>query len=228
MRVLIVEDDIKINATLRQALEEERYAVDSALDGEQGEEMAFVNEYDVIVLDLMLPKRDGSELVQELREHGIKTPILILTARDSVEDRVAELNAGADDYVVKPFHVDEVIARIRALVRRGSDVTTTRLQVADVILDLASHAVTRAGSPIHLTQTEYAILEYMMHHPNKVVSRAELMEHVWDDSYEGFSNIVDVYMRRLRAKLDEGQSIRLLETVRGAGYRMRELSEATA
>ncbi|HZT96810.1 MAG TPA: response regulator transcription factor [Chloroflexota bacterium] len=221
MRVLIVEDDVKINATLKQALEEERYAVDVAHDGEQGEEMAFVNEYDVIVLDLMLPKRHGVDVIKELREHSVKTPILILTARDGVAARVEGLNIGADDYVVKPFHVDEVIARVRALVRRGSEVKSTRLQVADVSLDVASHTVKRGSEQVNLTQTEYAILEYMMHHPNKVVSRAELMEHVWDDSYEGFSNIVDVYMRRLRAKLDEGKDLRLVETVRGAGYRLR-------
>jgi DNA-binding response OmpR family regulator len=225
MRVLVIEDDTKLNAALCQALEEECYAVDAAYDGEQAEEMAFINEYDVIVLDLMLPKRDGLDIVRELREQGIKTPILILTARDAIQDRVAGLNSGADDYVVKPFHVDEVIARVRALVRRGSEVKSTRLQVADVVLDLASHMVMRNGVPIHLTQTEYAILEYLMHHPNKVVSRAELMEHVWDDSYEGFSNIVDVYMRRLRTKLDEGQPVRLLETVRGAGYRLRGSNE---
>lgn len=221
MRVLIVEDDVKINATIAQAFEEERYAVDAAHDGEQGEEMAFVNEYDAIILDLMLPKRHGSQVIRELREHGVKTPILILTARDGVQDRVRGLNDGADDYVVKPFHVDELIARVRALVRRGSEVRTTRLQVSNLGLDVASHTVKRGSRPINLTQTEYAILEYMMHHPNKVVSRSELMEHVWDDSYEGFSNIVDVYMRRLRAKIDEGEDVRLVETVRGAGYRLR-------
>ena len=221
MRVLIVEDDIKINAVLAQAFQEERYAVDVAHDGEQGEEMAFVNEYDAIVLDLMLPKRQGGEVIRELREHGVKTPILVLTARDGVQERVKELNEGADDYVVKPFHIDEVIARVRALVRRGSEVRTTRLQVSDLILDVASHTVKRASRQINLTQTEYAILEYMMHHPNKVVSRAELMEHVWDDSYEGFSNIVDVYMRRLRAKIDYTEGPKLVETVRGAGYRLR-------
>ncbi len=222
MRLLIVEDDVKINATLQQAFEEERYAVDVAHDGEQGEEMAFVNDYDAIVLDLMLPKRHGSEVIRELRDHGVKTPILVLTARDAVQDRVANLNSGADDYVVKPFDVDELIARVRALIRRGSEVKTTRLQVSNVILDIASHRVKRGERAINLTQTEYAILEYMMHHPNKVVSRAELMEHVWDDSYEGFSNIVDVYMRRLRSKIDEGEPTRLVETVRGAGYRLRD------
>lgn len=221
MRVLIVEDDVKINATLAQAFHEERYAVDVAHDGEQGEEMAFVNDYDAIVLDLMLPKRPGDDVIRELREHGVKTPILVLTAKDGVNDRVHRLNEGADDYVVKPFHIDEVIARVRALVRRGSDVKSTRLQVADLTLDVASHTVKRSGRQVNLTQTEYAILEYMMHHPNKVVSRAELMEHVWDDSYEGFSNIVDVYMRRLRAKIDDGEEPRLVETVRGAGYRLR-------
>jgi len=222
MRVLIVEDDVKINATLAQAFQEERYAVDVAHDGELGEEMAFVNDYDVIVLDLMLPKKDGHGVIRELREHGVKTPILVLTARDGVDDRIRNLNEGADDYVVKPFSIDEVIARVRALVRRGSEVRSTRLQTADLVLDVASHTVKRGDRQINLTQTEYAILEYLMHHPNKVVSRAELMEHVWDDSYEGFSNIVDVYMRRIRAKIDEDGNPRLLETVRGAGYRLRD------
>lgn len=223
MRVLLVEDDVKINATLAQAFQEERYAVDVAHDGEQGEEMAFINEYDAIILDLMLPKRHGSEVIKELREHGVKTPILVLTARDGIDDRIKNLNEGADDYVVKPFHIDEVIARVRALVRRGSDVRTTKLQVGDLGLDVASHTVRRAHRQINLTQTEYAIVEYMMHHANKVVSRAELMEHVWDDSYEGFSNIVDVYVRRIRAKIDEGEELKLVETVRGAGYRLRGL-----
>lgn len=221
MRILIVEDDVKINAIVQQAFEEERYAVDVAHDGERGEEMAFVNDYDAIVLDLMLPQRSGNEVIRELREHGIKTPILILTAKDGVQDRVEGLNQGADDYVVKPFHIDELIARVRALVRRRSEVKTTRVQVADIMLDIASHRVQRGNKQINLTQTEYAILEYMMHHPNKVVSRAELMEHVWDDSYEGFSNIVDVYMRRLRSKIDDGNPVHVVETVRGAGYRLR-------
>jgi DNA-binding response OmpR family regulator len=224
MRVLIVEDDVKINATLAQAFQEERYAVDVAHDGEAGEELAFVNEYDVIILDLMLPKKDGQSLLRELREHGVKTPILVLTARDAVLDRIENLNIGADDYVVKPFSIDEVIARVRALVRRGSDVRTSRLQIGDLVLDVTSHTVKRGDRSINLTQTEYAILEYLMHHPNKVVSRAELMDHVWDDSYEGFSNIVDVYMRRIRAKIDDDTAVRLLETVRGAGYRLREPS----
>ena len=222
MRLLIVEDDAKINATLAQAFHEERYAVDVAHDGETGEEMAFVNDYDAIVLDLMLPKKDGQGVIRELRDHGVKTPILVLTARDGVTDRIANLNLGADDYVVKPFDIEEVIARVRALVRRGSDVRTTRLVTGDLVLDVTSHTVKRGDRQIGLTQTEYAILEYLMHHPNKVVSRAELMEHVWDDSYDGFSNIVDVYMRRLRAKLDEESEVRLLETVRGAGYRLRD------
>ena len=206
MRLLIVEDDRKLNSTLRQAFEEERYAVDIAHDGEQGEEMAFVNDYDAIILDLMLPGRQGNTVIQELRRHAVKTPILILTARDGVQDRVTGLNDGADDYVVKPFHVDELIARVRALVRRKTDVRTTHLQTADITMDTASHVVKRGARKISLTQTEYAILEYMMHNPDKVISRAELMEHVWDGSYEGFSNIVDVYMRRLRTKIDEGES----------------------
>lgn len=221
MRILLVEDDPKINAVVRQALQEEAYAVDVACDGERAEELVFVNEYDAVVLDLMLPGKGGLEVCRDMREAGILTPVLMLTARDSLQDRVAGLDSGADDYLVKPFHVEELLARVRALIRRQAPVKTTRLTVADLVVDTAARTVTRAGLPIELTNTEYAILEYMVRHAGEVISRGELMEHVWDENYEGFSNIVDVYIRRLRTKVDEQREPRLLETVRGAGYRLR-------
>lgn len=221
MRILLVEDDPKINAVVRQALQEEAYAVDVACDGERAEELVFVNEYDAVVLDLMLPGKGGLEVCRDMREAGILTPVLMLTARDSLQDRVAGLDSGADDYLVKPFHVEELLARVRALIRRQAPVKTTRLTVADLVVDTAARTVTRAGLPIELTNTEYAILEYMVRHAGEVISRGELMEHVWDENYEGLSNIVDVYVRRLRGKIDEGREVRLLETVRGAGYRLR-------
>jgi DNA-binding response OmpR family regulator len=228
VRILLVEDDPKINAVVRQALQEESYAVDVAYDGERAEELAFVNDYDAVVLDLMLPGKDGLAVCRALREAGQPAPVLILTARDSLQDRVAGLDSGADDYLVKPFHVEELLARIRALLRRQAPVKTTRLMIGDLVVDTAAHAVYRGPTPVALTNTEYAILEYLARHPGEVIGRAELMEHVWDANYEGLSNIVDVYMRRLRAKLDDGQVTRLLETVRGAGYRLRVPSDDAA
>jgi DNA-binding response OmpR family regulator len=221
VRILVVEDDPKINAVVRQALQEDAYAVDVAFDGDQAEEMAYVNGYDAMVLDLMLPGKDGLQLCRSLRERGNITPVLILTARDALEDRVSGLDSGADDYLVKPFHVEELLARVRALLRRQASIKSPRLVVDNLVIDTASHIVTRGDSPVDLTHTEYSMLEYMARHVGEVIGRGELMEHVWDENYEGMSNIVDVYIRRLRSKLDEGYSERLLETVRGAGYRLR-------
>lgn len=225
MRILLVEDDPKINAVVRQALQEESYAVDVAYDGDHAEELAFVNTYDAIVLDLMLPGKDGLEVCRGLRERGSVTPVLILTARDALQDRVAGLDSGADDYLVKPFHVEELLARVRALLRRQAAVKTPRLSVGDLVVDTAARTVHRGGVAIDLTNTEYSLLEYMVRRPGEVISRSELMDHVWDENYEGLSNIVDVYIRRLRSKLDEGQADRLLETVRGAGYRLRNVED---
>jgi DNA-binding response OmpR family regulator len=227
VRILLVEDDPKINAVVRQALQEESYAVDVAYDGDHAEELAFVNSYDAIVLDLMLPGKDGLELCRSLREMGNATPVLILTARDALQDRVAGLDSGADDYLVKPFHVEELLARLRALLRRQAVVKTPRLGVADLVVDTAARTVHRGGEPIELTHTEYSLLEYMVRRPGEVISRSELMDHVWDENYEGLSNIVDVYIRRLRSKLDEGHALRLLETVRGVGYRLRNPEDET-
>lgn len=218
MRVLVVEDEQKINRTICQALREEAYAVDAAHDGEEGEELALINEYDLIILDLMLPKKSGIALCRGLREHDISTPILMLTARDTVEDRVEGLDSGADDYLVKPFYMDELLARVRALLRRDTGVKSSKLQVADLVVDTSSHRVMRAGTAIDLTSKEYAMLEYFMRNPDQVLSRTIISEHVWDDEFDSLSNIIDVYIRRLRKKIDEGHQPRLLHTVRGSGY----------
>ena len=225
MRVLVVEDEQKINRAVSQALREEAYAVDSALDGEEGEELALVNEYDLIILDLMLPKKPGMALCRGLREQGIATPILMLTAKDTVEDRVEGLDSGADDYLVKPFHMDELLARARALLRRETTVKVTRLQVADLLVDTSSHRVTRNGMPIELTSKEYAMLEYFMRNQDQVLTRTMISEHVWDDQFDSLSNIIDVYIRRLRRKIDEGFQSRLLHTIRGSGYLLGILPE---
>jgi DNA-binding response OmpR family regulator len=227
MPVLGVAAEHKINRAVCQALREEAYAVDSAADGEEAEELALVNEYDLIVLDLMLPKKNGIVLCRSLRERGFTTPILILTAKDAVEDRVQGLDSGADDYVVKPFHMDELLARARALLRRDTVVKTTRLQVADLVVDTGSHRVTRAGTPIELTSKEYAMLEYFMRNEDQVLTRTIISEHVWDEEFDSLSNIIDVYVRRLRRKIDEGYTPKLLHTIRGSGYLLGILPEET-
>ena len=225
MRILVVEDESKINRSVCQALREEAYAVDSAADGEQGEELALINEYDLIILDLLLPKRNGLVLCRGLRERGITTPILMLTAKDTVEDRVIGLDSGADDYLIKPFYMDELLARARALLRRETGVKSTILQVADLTMDTSSHRVTRAGSAVELTSKEYAMLEYFMRNPDQVLTRTIISEHVWDEAFDSLSNIIDVYIRRLRRKIDEGYQPRLLHTIRGSGYLLGILHE---
>lgn len=225
MRILVVEDESKINRSVCQALREEAYAVDSAADGEQGEELALINEYDLIILDLMLPKRNGLVLCRGLRERGITTPILMLTAKDTVEDRVIGLDSGADDYLIKPFYMDELLARARALLRRETGVKSTTLQVADLTMDTSSHRVTRAGGAVELTSKEYAMLEYFMRNPDQVLTRTIISEHVWDEAFDSLSNIIDVYIRRLRRKIDEGYQPRLLHTIRGSGYLLGILPE---
>jgi DNA-binding response OmpR family regulator len=225
MRVLVIEDEQKINRTVCQALREEAYAVDAAFDGEEGEELAMVNSYDLIVLDLMLPKKNGVILCRGLREQDVTTPILMLTARDTVEDRVQGLDSGADDYLVKPFFMDELLARVRALLRRDTTVKSPKLQVADLVVDTSSHRVSRGGTPIELTSKEYAVLEYFIRNTDQVLTRTMISEHVWDDEFDSLSNIIDVYIRRLRRKVDEGYQPRLLHTIRGSGYLLGILPE---
>jgi two-component system, OmpR family, copper resistance phosphate regulon response regulator CusR len=222
MRILVVEDNKRLNDSLRLTLEDDGYAVDSVYDGEDGEEMGLMNVYDVIILDIMLPGKDGVQVCRDLRNKHIKTPVLILTARDALEDRVLGLDSGADDYLAKPFEVDELRARIRALLRRESPNKSGSLQIADLILDPATHTIQRGGQPIELTAKEFGLLEYMMRHPNFLITREKAEEHLWSSDHLVASNVVDVYIRRLRVKIDDPFEEKLLETVRGAGYRMRD------
>jgi len=223
MRLLLVEDNKRLSDSLRLTLEDDGYAVDVAYDGLDGEEMGLMDVYDIIILDIMLPGKNGIEVCKALRNKRMRTPILMLTARDALEDRVQGLDSGADDYLVKPFEVDELRARIRALLRRESTAKTGVLQIGDLILDPAAHTVKRSGQLIELTAKEFSLLEYMMRHPNQLITREMAEEHLW--SYENIvaSNVVDVYIRRLRRKIDDPYEPKLLETLRGAGYRIREL-----
>ncbi len=223
MRILVVEDEKKLVEIIKKGLVEEGYSVDIALDGEEGQYMAENTPYDLVILDIMLPKKDGIAVCQELRLKEINTPILMLTAKDSVEDRVKGLDSGADDYLVKPFAFSELVARLRALLRREALSKSPRLQVGDLVMDTLTREVWHGEKKIELTTKEYALLEYFMRHPNVVVTRTMLMEKVWDYDFEGMSNIIDVYIRRLRFKLGEEGAKSIIETVRGAGYRLKEL-----
>ncbi len=220
MRVLVVEDEHKIADFIRKGLTEHGYAVDVAHDGEEALDWPAVAEFDVIVLDVMLPVRDGIEVCQVLRGRGVRTPILMLTAKDAVEDRVRGLDSGADDYLVKPFAFAELLARLRAVTRRQPAVLGSVLQIGDLILDTATRRVSRAGSDLELTTKEYAILEYLMRHPNQVLTRTMIAEHVWNYDFDNASNVIDVHIRNLRRKTDSPFPAKLIQTVRGAGYRM--------
>jgi len=221
VRILLVEDNRRLSESLRMTLEEDGYAVDAAFDGLDGEEMGLVSSYDIIILDIMLPGKDGLEVCRELRNQRVVTPILMLTARDALDDRVRGLDSGADDYLVKPFEVDELRARIRALLRRESASKTGTLQVSDLMLDPASHTVRRGERTIDLTAKEFSLLEYMLRHPNHLITREMAEEHLWNYDHVVASNVVDVYIRRLRTKIDDPCEVKLLETIRGAGYRLR-------
>ena len=218
MRFLIVEDELKMARALRRGLEREGHAVEVASDGEDGLHLARASEFDVIVLDVMLPVRDGFSVCRELRAAGVWTPVLMLTARDAVEDRIRGLDAGADDYLVKPFAFGELLARLRALIRRGPSDRPPVLEVGDVLLDPAAHTVARAGVAVELTTREFALLEFLMRHAGEAVSRTRILEQVWDVNYDGFSNVVDVYVGYLRRKLEEPFDRSLIRTVRGVGY----------
>jgi heavy metal response regulator len=220
VRILVVEDEWRIAAFIKRGLEEERYAVDVARDGEEALDWAAVVDYDLILLDVLLPKRDGIEVCRMLRSQGSQVPILMLTARDALEDRVRGLDSGADDYLVKPFAFQELLARIRALWRRSGDVKTTRLQVGDLVLDTIAHRADRDDKVIELTAREYALLEFLMRHPGQVLSRTRIAEHVWNYDFYSTSNVVDVYIRYLRRKIDKGFEVKLIKTVRGAGYKI--------
>lgn len=221
MRILVVDDDRRLCGIIRRGLLEEAYAVDAAHDGEEGQYLAEVNSYDLIILDIMMPKKDGIEVCRELRAKRINTPILMLTARDTVEDRVQGLDAGADDYLVKPFAFNELLARVRALLRREGLSKSPELTVSDLVLNTLTREVRRGNRMIELTTKEYVILEYFMRHPGVVVTRTMLEEHAWDYDFDSMSNLVDVYIRRLRRKIDDGDPVSLIHTVRGAGYRLK-------
>ena len=226
MRILLVEDERRIADFIRKGLSECGYAVDVASDGEEALDWPEVAEFDIIILDVMLPVRDGIEVCRELRRRRVQTPILMLTARDAVEDRVRGLDSGADDYLVKPFAFAELLARLRALARREPSVSGTRLQAGDLTLDTATREVSRQDQSIALTSKEYALLEYLMRHPNQVLTRTMIAEHVWNYDFDNATNVIDVHIRNLRRKIDDPFPRKLIHTVRGAGYRLsdRELA----
>jgi DNA-binding response OmpR family regulator len=221
VRVLLIEDHKPLVRALKQGLEEEGFAVDSAYDGQEGDYKARSAEYDVIILDLMLPKEDGLSLLQRWRREGVKTHILVLTARSSIEDKVRGLDLGADDYLTKPFELGELLARLRALVRRGHQVKDPILRIHDLEIDTGARTVKRAGQPIHLTPREYALLQFLAFHQGRVVTRTKIWEHLYDEHDESTSNVVDVYIRYLRNKIDKGFDQPLILTRWGEGYLLR-------
>jgi len=218
MRILVVEDEPRMANVITRGLREQSYAVDVAPDGIDGLYQASINDYDVIVLDVLLPHRDGYEVCRELRQRGNTTPVLMLTARATVDDRITGFDAGADDYLTKPFSFRELLARIRALLRRDSQLRPDVLEIADLVVDSASHRVARDNKEVQLTAKEYALLEYLARRRGQLVSRAEIAAHVWDDSFDPFSNTIEVYMNRLRKKIDGDHATKLLHTRRGEGY----------
>lgn len=220
MRILIVEDDRRLSGIVKRGLIEEGYAVDAVFDGEEGEYYAESTPYDLIILDIMLPKNDGIQVCKRLRSQKVNTPVLMLTARDTVEDKVIGLDSGADDYMVKPFAFNELLARIRALLRRESLVKTPKLLVGDLEMDTLTREVKFKQKIVDLTNKEYVILEYFMRHPNMVISRTMLENHAWDYEFDSVSNLIDVYIRKLRRKIG-GDGDSPIMTVRGAGYRLR-------
>ena len=219
MRLLLVEDDPRVSGFIKKGLEAERYSVDIAADGEQGLDMGLSGLYDLVILDVLLPVRSGIELCREFRANDIKAPVLMLTAKDTVEDKVAGFGVGADDYLTKPFAFEELLARVQALLRRPREMALSPvLQIADLSLDMNTHEIARADKSIELTPTEYSLLEYLMRRPNRVLSRTLIEEQVWSYHHDPSSNVVDVYIRRLRAKIDDGFEHKLIHTKRGSGY----------
>ena len=218
MRILLVEDEADAAAVLAKGLREHAYAVDTASDGRHALDLTATNDYDLIVLDLLLPRIDGLEVCRRLRSDGWTTPILMLTARGEPDQRVEGLDVGADDYLPKPYHFPELLARVRALLRRGPALASAVLHVEDLTIDTRAQQVRRAGRPVQLTTKEYALLEYLARRQGEVVGRADIAEHVWDDSFDPLSNLIEVYIQRLRRKIDDGESVKLIQTRRGAGY----------
>src|SRR5271170_2607203 len=226
MRILLVEDETKVSELVARALRAERYAVDVAEDGERGWHLADSFDYDLIILDLMLPRLNGQELLRRIRRKNHEVPILVLTARDATDEKVRNFEAGADDYLTKPFAFAELSMRVKVLLRRGPIARASVLRVADLEVDRLSQQVRRAGRRIELTAKEYALLEYLAANPGRIFSRTMIIEHVWDQSFEGLTNIVDVYVRHLRAKIDDPFPKKLILTVRGAGYRFTDEADS--
>lgn len=222
MRILFAEDERDLNDIITKKLTSQGYSVDSVYDGEEAIDILSYTDYDAVILDIMMPKADGFAVLRALRSKGKSTPVLFLTARDSVQDRVAGLDSGANDYLVKPFSIDELLARIRAMTRTAFGVSDSLLSVGDLTMDTAAKAVKRAGKEIPLSAKEYALLEYLMHNAGIVLSREKIENHIWNFDYEGGTNVVDVYIRYLRKKIDEGYDKKLIHTVRGRGYVLRE------
>src|SRR3990170_2881548 len=224
MRILVAEDEKKVAGFIKKGFEEESYAVDVAYDGVEGEYLASTNDYDVIIMDIMLPKKNGIEVIKDLRTRDIKTPILLLTARDTIEDKVRGLDSGADDYLSKPFAFEELLARVRALLRR-KDFGVTELKFADLVLDQATRKAKRGDKTTDLTSKEYGLLEYFLRNPNKVLTRTMIAEHVWDYTFDSDTNIIDVYVNHLRNKIDKEPFKKVIHTVRGVGYILKEEKE---
>lgn len=222
MKILVVEDEKKVSSFIKRGLEEESYEVDTAYDGEEGLKLALENSYDAIVLDWMLPKQDGLTVLRDIRSNKRSTPVLMLTAKDTVEDIVAGLDSGSDDYLTKPFAFAELLARVRALLRRSEMDRGAELRFADLRIDPVTHKVWRAEKEIDLTAKEYALLEYFMRNPNQVLTRTMIADHVWDYTFDSFTNIIDVYVNYLRKKIDRDAEKKLIHTVRGVGYILKE------
>ncbi len=224
MRILVVEDERKVASFIKHGLEEERYIVEVASDGVSGFEMAMNNHFDAILLDVMLPGKDGFTLLKDLRDAGVTTPVLMLTARGTTEDRVTGLDLGADDYLPKPFSFDELAARLRSILRRSTPEKSTKIRCGDLKLDTVSHLAYRNDKEIELTTKEYALLEYLMRNKNRILSRSTITQHVWKHNFDPESNIIDVYIKRLRSKIEVEGKKPLIQSIRGVGYRMRETS----
>jgi heavy metal response regulator len=218
MRILLVEDEHKVSSFVARGLTEERFAVDVAADGKSGLDLATTYHYDLVILDLMLPVLDGSQVLRRIRKDNVQVPVLILTARDAVADKVGNFDAGADDYLTKPFAFAELLVRVKALLRRGPVTRSSVVRVGDLELDRLSQQVRRSGKKIELTAKEYSLLEYLMSNAGRVLSRTMIIEHVWDQSFDGITNIVDVYVRHLRSKVDDPYQQKLIRTIRGVGY----------
>jgi heavy metal response regulator len=221
MRILVIEDEKKVASFIQRGLEAEHYQVDVAYDGEAGLLQVFDSDYDALILDVMLPKRDGVSILRDMRRRKLTTPVLMLTARDTIADKVAGLDQGADDYLTKPFAFEELLARLRALLRRGAPSLSSELTFADLQLDLVTHQVTRAGKRVDLTAKEFALLEFFLRQPGRVLSRALIAQHVWGVDFDTFTNVIDVYVNYLRKKIDADFEPKLLHTVRGVGYVMK-------